>query len=396
MKPSISCTVTRQPVTSSINVPSHLCSLSIGVMTMVLSMLLMLVLTLAMMTNAYAASNQAQATADDFDATLLNNIEGTAIAENEAIANTFGKSLNQTSQAQASANQLNSQPVKPITSNRASVSANKLILKNPVIDQAKILTSTEKRQLTAKLRSLHQRGLAQAAVVIVPSTNGSTPFDYAMQVADRWKLGNADVDNGLLILVAVNDRDMYILTGYGLEGVFPDGAVGNIIRKDITPKFKQNDYAGGLLAGIDRIEKRLTTDPATLAQADKLAKEQKPQSTIETIVFALFLMFIVGKMVISILGRVLGSTLAACGAFFICQFLGLHWFFAIVLALFLWIYLLSNIDFGRSHRSTWGDSGYHYDSGDDDDFGSFGGGGFGGGGFSGGGGFGGGGAGGSW
>lgn len=396
MKPSVS-TVTSQPVTSSINVPSYLCSLSIGVMTTMLSMLLMLVLTLAMMTNAYAATNQAEAqAADDFDATLLNSIEGTAIAENEAIA-TFGKPLNQTSQAQASANQPNSQSVKPITSNRASVSANKLILKNPVIDQARILTSTEKRQITAKLRSLHQRGLAQAAVVIVPSTNGSTPFDYAMQVADRWQLGNADVDNGLLILVAVNDRDMYILTGYGLEGVFPDGAVGNIIRKDITPKFKQNDYAGGLLAGIDRIEKRLTTDPATLAQADKLAKEQKPESTLETVVFALFLMFIVGKMVTSILGRVLGSTLAACGAFFICQFLGLHWFFAIVLALFLWIYLLSNIDFGRSRRSTWGDSGYHYDSGDDDDFGSFGGGGFGGGGFSGGGGgFGGGGAGGSW
>ncbi|WP_250163749.1 TPM domain-containing protein [Psychrobacter sp. WY6] len=73
------------------------------------------------------------------------------------------------------------------------------------------------------------------------------------------------------MVVAVNDRDMYILTGYGLEGVLPDAAVNRIIREDITPLFKKNNYGAGIIAGVDALKTRLTADPEVLARADAQA-----------------------------------------------------------------------------------------------------------------------------
>lgn len=93
----------------------------------------------------------------------------------------------------------------------------RLTLNAPVIDQAGLLTSSENTQLSAMIRHWHQQGLMQAAVVIVDSTDGMAPFDYAMSLAERWKLGSKQQDNGLLFLIAVGDRTYFILPGYGLE-----------------------------------------------------------------------------------------------------------------------------------------------------------------------------------
>lgn len=204
-----------------------------------------------------------------------------AVLNNDAIKETLGNDAlpipgstqatgNQAnnSQATATANAQTSTTTTSKQSTQAPVAADKLILNNPVIDEAKILSASDKQAIETKLRSLNDRGLAQAAVVIVPTTNGEDIFDYSMKVADRWKLGKKDTDQGLLMVVAVNDRKMYILTGYGLEGTIPDAVAKRIISDDITPRFKQGDYAGGITAGINRIEERLTTDPAILKQAD--------------------------------------------------------------------------------------------------------------------------------
>ncbi|MFX6048529.1 TPM domain-containing protein, partial [Acinetobacter baumannii] len=87
---------------------------------------------------------------------------------------------------------------------------------------------------------------AQIAVVIVPTTGQEDIFDYAMRVAQQWQLGSAKRDNGILMTIAVNDRRIQILTGYGVEGVLPDIVVGRIIRNQITPYFKQAQYAQGI------------------------------------------------------------------------------------------------------------------------------------------------------
>ncbi len=288
------------------------------------------------------------------------------------------------------------------TSSAAAVSQDKLILNEPVVDVAKILTANEKAMLTARLKSLYDSGLAQAALVIIPSTEGVPIFDYAMGVADRWQLGRRDTDDGLLIAVAINDRELYILTGYGLEGVLPDAAVNRIIREHITPSFRTGDYATGISAGISAIEARLKADPESLARADAAASQAPIAEGGGIDLLALFIIAIVfGSIASQVIGRFLGASVVTGGFIAIAMTTGAGLLISIGAAVALWLFLMLRglgklpaggfSTGGRSHRGGGFGGGFGGSSG------GFGGGGFGGGGFGGGGGgFGGGGAGGSW
>lgn len=272
-----------------------------------------------------------------------------ALLGNDAISGTIlgNDALGNDAIATSAANDdaaANDQVPTPIESDAASVDADKLILNNPVIDQANILNPQQKSQLEMQLRGMYQQGLAQAAVVIVPTTNGVPIFDYALQVAEKWQLGDDAIDDGLLIVVAVNDRDMYILTGYGLEGVLPDSIVNRIIREDIAPLFKQNDYAGGLLAGISAFETRLTADPEVLARADAQAAERSTQQGSDespSSVFLFVMAMVFGSFITSIFGRVFGSILTAGGFFAGSLALGGGFFMSLIMAVFLWMFLIS-------------------------------------------------------
>ena len=327
------------------------------------------------------------------DAVLNNDAINGAVLGNDAI-NPSAANDEATAEAQA-------QP--PVTSSAQSVDADKLILNEPVVDQANILNPQEKQRLEAQLRNIYQQGLAQAAVVIVPTTNGLPIFDYALQIAEKWELGDDAIDDGLLIVVAVNDRDMYILTGYGLEGVLPDAAVNRIIREDITPLFKQNNYGAGILAGVDALKTRLSADPEVLARADAQAAERNAQQSSEEMpspIFLFIMAMIFGSFITNILGRVFGSIVTAGGFFAGSLALGGGFFMTLIMAIFIWMFLISRGGGGGKGGGGKGGRrggmiflpGMGGGSG-----GGFGGGGFGGGGFGGGGGgFGGGGAGGSW
>lgn len=284
----------------------------------------------------------------------------------------------------------------PTTSSAPSVTHDKLILNEPVVDAARILSASEKAHLSDQLRALYNDNLAQAALVIIPSTEGMPIFDYAMAVADRWQLGRKDTDEGLLIVVAINDRDLYILTGYGLEGVLPDAALKRIIRQDITPAFKNGQYAQGLSAGIASIGERLRADPETLQRADAAIQEGENFGEESVSLFGLLIIgFIFGTFLTSIFGRVLGATIAAGGVGFMGMMAGAG-FMVIPIAIVLWLILLffkGGSGGGRGGRGGRGGGFVVLPTGG----GGFGGGGFGSGGFGGGGGgFGGGGAGGSW
>lgn len=334
-----------------------------------------------------------------------------AVLNNDAIKETLGNDAlpipgvntqatgNQknSNQATATAN-AQTNTTTPKQSTQAPVAADKLILNNPVIDEAKILSASDKQAIETKLRSLNDRGLAQAAVVIVPTTNGEDIFDYSMKVADRWKLGKKDTDQGLLMVVAVNDRKMYILTGYGLEGTIPDAVAKRIISDDITPRFKQGDYAGGITAGINRIEERLTTDPAILKQADanRVNTNSNAQSNQESgipLIFLGFFGFVAGMILTSILGRFFGSIATAGGIVTLGTIFGAGLLGSMFVAFIVFLFLL----FRGGGRGGRGGGGVVFLPGGGFGGGGFGGGGFGGGGFGGGGGgFGGGGAGGDW
>lgn len=189
-------------------------------------------------------------------------------------------------------------------------------LNEPVVDQAKILSPAEKQQLSQRILNLHNAGKGQVGVVIVPTTGQEDIFDYSMRVADAWQLGSAKRDNGLLMTIAINDRRIQILTGYGLEGVLPDIVAGRIIHDTITPYFKQGQYAQGIAAGLTEIERILNLDPEIAAQAADELKERQEQAyqaqkaskaTFSSVLF-IIVAGVVGSM---IFGRKLSAATAA-------------------------------------------------------------------------------------
>ncbi|MDO4450942.1 MAG: TPM domain-containing protein [Moraxella sp.] len=282
-----------------------------------------------------------------------------------------------------------------------AITHDKLILNSPVVDEAKILSTHEKSHLETQLRQIYDDKLAQIAIVIIPSTGGMDIFDYAYQVAKRWELGDKEHDNGVLVLVAVDDRQIQILTGYGVEGVLPDAVVNRIIREDITPSFKTQGYAQGLSAGIGRMDERLRADPDVLAKADeaytKAQKAEQQNEAIPMLFFAFFFLMNFGQNLTAILGRVLGASVATAIFVALGLWAGSGFGFGVatglvllVLGVVLWSMLAFNPPSSKGiHRGRGGNIKIGGGSG------GFGGGGFGGGGFRGGG-FGGGGARGSW
>lgn len=120
-----------------------------------------------------------------------------------------------------------------------------------VNDFAHVLDAGTARQLDDVIRELRDKTGAEIAVVTVESTEPLDVFDYAMKVAEAWKPGAKGKDNGVVFLVAVKDRKLHIVTGYGVEGALPDGRLGEIRDQLIVPRFKQGDYAGGIRAGTE-------------------------------------------------------------------------------------------------------------------------------------------------
>ncbi|MDY6536466.1 TPM domain-containing protein [Acinetobacter faecalis] len=151
-------------------------------------------------------------------------------------------------------------------------------LNEPVIDQANILSASEKQQISTRILKLNEQAKAQIGVVIVPTTGQEDIFDFTMRVAEQWKLGSEKQDNGLLMAIAINDRRIQIATGYGLEGILPDIVASRIIRNNITPYFKQNQFAQGVDAGLAEIENILNMDPEIAEQAALELKERQEQA----------------------------------------------------------------------------------------------------------------------
>ena len=123
-----------------------------------------------------------------------------------------------------------------------------------VTDLTGTLTPEQVAALDSKLGSFEQAKGSQVAVLVVPTTRPEEIEQYAIRLADAWKLGRKGVDDGAILLVARDDRKVRIEVGYGLEGVLPDATANRIIDEDIVPRFRSGDYYGGIDAGVDRID----------------------------------------------------------------------------------------------------------------------------------------------
>src|SRR6266496_3258531 len=107
-------------------------------------------------------------------------------------------------------------------------------------------------RLEAFLDQVKRKTGAEFAVLTVRTTAPLDPADYKVKVFERWQLGKRGEDAGLLLLVAMEEHRVWFETGYGLEGVLPDGLEARIVREDLTPRFRAGDYAGGITAAVLR------------------------------------------------------------------------------------------------------------------------------------------------
>jgi uncharacterized protein len=122
-----------------------------------------------------------------------------------------------------------------------------------VTDLTGTLTAEQQSALEEKLTAFQARKGSQVAVLVVPTTQPEEIEQYSIRVVDQWKLGRLKVDDGALLLVAKNDRDMRIEVGRGLEGALTDVTTKRIIAETITPLFRQGDFYGGINAGLDQM-----------------------------------------------------------------------------------------------------------------------------------------------
>jgi uncharacterized protein len=123
----------------------------------------------------------------------------------------------------------------------------------PVTDRAGVLGQDVRQRLVRIIEQVRGRTGAEIAVLVVPSTAPDSIEDYSIAVFDRWKIGQQGKDNGVLFLVAVQDRRMRITTGYGLEGNLPDGKVGEIRDRAVIPLFRAGRYADGIVQGTEAL-----------------------------------------------------------------------------------------------------------------------------------------------
>jgi len=253
-------------------------------------------------------------------------------------------------------------------------------LKGHVTDQTGTLTVEQKASLEQTLTAFEARKGSQLAVLMIPSSAPEAIEPYALRVAEQWKLGRKRIDDGAILVVAKDDRALRIEVGYGLEGALNDATSKRIISETILPRFKSQDFYGGISAGVGQIIRVVDGEPLP-EPGRQPAANMADVRQYAPILFILALA--VGGVLRAALGRVPGA-LVTGGAV-----AAVAWFFAGALSIALlagviglFVTLLGGSMLGRGLGAYYGGGGR---------------GGFGGGGFrGGGGGFGGGGASGRW
>jgi uncharacterized protein len=252
-----------------------------------------------------------------------------------------------------------------------------------VTDQTATLTVEQKAALEQTLQAFEARKGSQLAVLMVPTTAPETIEQYALRVAERWKLGRKKVDDGAILLVAKNDRALRIEVGYGLEGALNDATSKRIISEIIVPRFKQGDFYGGITTGVDRMIRVIDGEPLPEPKARPASDAPDISQYVPVI---LILALVMGGVLRSMLGRVPGAIATGGAVAFVAWLFASAVFIALAAGAIAFLFTLLGGGMGR-HGGGLGARGHHGGFG-----GGFGRGGFGGGG----GGFGGGGASGRW
>ena len=180
-------------------------------------------------------------------------------------------------------------------------------LKGRVTDLTGTLTKEQAASLEQMLQSFEARKGSQIAVLMVPTVKPEAIEQYALRVAEQWKIGRGKIDDGALLVVAKDDRALRIEVGYGLEGALNDATANRIVEDVIVPRFREGDFYGGINAGVDRMIRVIDGEP--------LPEPTRPAPQVgggigQSLPVLLILALVVGGLLRRMLGRVFGSVAA--------------------------------------------------------------------------------------
>jgi uncharacterized protein len=183
-----------------------------------------------------------------------------------------------------------------------------------VIDQTGTLDAANLAALEAKLAAFEQERGSQVVVLMVATTAPEDIADYTQRLGDAWKIGRKDVGDGVLFVIAKDDRRLRIATAKTLEGAIPDLLARRILDQAVTPAFRQGDYAGGIDAGVDQILARIRGEALPLPGVKSNSALAGDLSWPDLLVFLAFAVPVVAAVLRGIFGNKLGTLLTGLGA----------------------------------------------------------------------------------
>jgi len=207
-----------------------------------------------------------------------------------------------------------------------------------VTDQTGTLTREQQAGLERMLEEFEARKGTQLAVLMVKSSAPEPIEQYALRVAEQWKIGRKKLDDGAILVVAKDDRALRIEVGYGLEGVLNDATASRIIREVIVPRFREGDFYGGINAGLDRMMRLVDGEP--LPAPAKGASPAARGGWMQLLPMLLVVALVGGGILRAMLGRFLGAAATGGAVGFLAWMLAGTLFIALIAALFAFVFTL--------------------------------------------------------
>ena len=182
-------------------------------------------------------------------------------------------------------------------------------LSSRVTDVTGTLTAEQKGALEQRLAAFEATKGSQIAVLMLSSTKPEEIEQYSIRVAEAWKIGRKGTDDGLMLVVAKDDRRLRIEVGYGLEGAIPDAVAKRVISETITPRFKAGDYYGGISAGVDQLIKLVDGEKLPAPSVSSPASDHATSSRDFTgyLIPAFIFILVAGGVLRALLGRLGGA-----------------------------------------------------------------------------------------
>ena len=204
-------------------------------------------------------------------------------------------------------------------------------LQHRVTDLTGTLRPDQMAELEDRLTALETEKGSQIAVLLIPSTRPESIEQYSIRVTDAWKLGRQGVNDGVLLLLAKQDRTVRIEVGKGLEGVIPDAVANRIIDDDIIPLLKQGDFYGGIAKGLDQLAHLIRGEPLPEPEGINIPSSDSGAGFLLPIMIGLF----GGQFLRLLFGPFLGGLIGALGAGALAMMLGLPILIALLLGFFV-------------------------------------------------------------